>query len=73
MKTLKTLNIKTQKKTMSYHVMFNVVITVNLICVFFFVANTWKYTLHAIQDIESYPMHENPEVIDLLNDINMYR
>ena len=51
---------------MSYHVVFNILIAINLICIFFFVANTWKYTIHAIHDIESYPMHENPEVIDLL-------
>ena len=51
---------------MAYHIWINVLIVFNLICIFFFVANTWKYTLHAIQDIESYPMHENPEVIDLL-------
>eukprot|EP01084_Bolivina_argentea_P025537 47491_1 len=51
---------------MSYHIVFNVLITLNLVCIFSFVANTWKYAVHAIQDIESYPMHENPEVIDLL-------
>ena len=48
------------------HLFLNVIITINLICIFFFVANTYKYTVHAVKDIESYPMHESPQVIELL-------
>lgn len=50
----------------SYVLLLNIVITINIACVFFFAANTWKYTVHAIDDINNYPMHENPKVIDML-------